>query len=175
MSLFIIINKETKEEFTRFNGGEETPEIVMDKTGFDPNIYECIKKEDVSVPIINKVIPEREAKNHLLKEEMGHFGNVWVRKLYFPTKDIVHPGHEHKHDHVSLLAHGSVMVEVEGEPVTKFTAPTFITIAANKKHKITALEDETVWFCVFALRDKDGELTDLYNGDNSPYTHIFEK
>jgi hypothetical protein len=26
-----------------------------------------------------------------------------------------------------------------------------------------------LWYCVFALRDENGEVTDVYSGDNSPY------
>jgi hypothetical protein len=128
---------------------------------------ELIKLKDRPIPEPDRIV---DGSNKL--EEMGYFGNVWVRKLYFPTKETIHEGHEHKHDHVSLLAHGSVLVEIEGEPVTEFKAPTFITIKANKNHRIIALEDNTVWFCVFALRDENGELADHYTGDNSPYTHI---
>lgn len=138
---------------------------VLKSLGLDGQgcTYTCEDKVN-KTPII-----ERVSNSHRQIDEMGCYGNVWVRKLTFPTKDVVHEGHEHEHPHVSLLASGAVTVEVEGEPTTQFTAPTFITIAANKEHKITALEDNTVWFCVFAVRDKDGEVTDFYDGDNSPY------
>lgn len=102
-------------------------------------------------------------------DEMGYFGNVWVRKQYYPTKDTVHEGHKHHHDHVTMLATGRVRVEVEGYEPTEFVAPTFFVVKAEHHHKITALEDETVAFCVFALRNSDGTLSDHYNGDNSPY------
>ena len=51
-------------------------------------------------------------------------------------------------------------------------APTFIIIDKDKKHKVTALEDDTIWYCVFALRDVDGDITEIYSGDNSPYTAL---
>ena len=35
-------------------------------------------------------------------------------------------------------------------------------------HKFTALEDNTVWYCVFALRDLDGEVTDIYGPEHNP-------
>lgn len=103
--------------------------------------------------------------------EEGFFGNVWVRSQYFPKASVIHQGHKHIHDHVSLLQRGSVKVIIEGEAEKIFTAPTFITIKANKVHQIVALEDETLTWCVFALRKSDGTLTDYYNGDNSPYGH----
>lgn len=111
----------------------------------------------------------------ILKEasitEMGYYGNIWVRKQFYAKATDIRDGHKHKHDHVSLIATGSVNVFVEGEEPKTFKAPTFITIAAEKEHQIVALEDNTTVFCVFALRNEDGTLTDLYNDDNSPYAH----
>lgn len=106
--------------------------------------------------------------------EEGFFGNVWVRSQYFPKASVIHQGHKHKHDHISLLQRGSVKVIIEGETEKIFTAPTFITIQANKDHQIVALEDDTLTWCVFALRKSDGTLTDYYNGDNSPYGYASE-
>jgi hypothetical protein len=102
--------------------------------------------------------------------EMGYFGNIWVRSHYM--KDLGQTngeGHYHKFDHVSLLVKGSIRLEVEGFKPTRYTAPTFVIIKKEHKHKIIALEDETIYFCVFALRDIDGNITDIYNGNNSPY------
>jgi quercetin dioxygenase-like cupin family protein len=68
-----------------------------------------------------------------------------------------------------MLISGKVKVEVDGYAPTEFTAPTFIVIKKDIEHKFTALEDNSAWFCVFALRDVDGNVTDIYSGDNSPY------
>lgn len=102
--------------------------------------------------------------------EMGYFGNIWVRQHYLanPGQDNG-GGHTHHFDHVTLLAKGKVLVEVEGYPAKEFTAPTFIVIKKEHKHKFTALEADTLYYCVFALRDVDGDVTDFYSGDNSPY------
>lgn len=104
-----------------------------------------------------------------IRHELGYFGNIWVRQNYLPTAGEFSPGHFHYFDHVSLLAKGKVRVEVEGFEPKEFTAPTFIVIKKEHKHKFTALEDDTLWYCVFALRDVNGEVTDIYDGDNSPY------
>jgi hypothetical protein len=104
--------------------------------------------------------------------EMGYFGNIWVRQHWLAKKgDDNGGGHTHHFDHVTLLAKGSVRVEVEGCEPKVFTAPTFIVIKKEHKHIFTALEDETLYYCVFALRDVDGNVTDFYSGDNSPYGH----
>jgi len=102
--------------------------------------------------------------------QLGYFGNVWVRSHYFAKAgDNNDGGHSHHHDHVTLLAVGSVRVEVEGFEPKDFHAPTFITIKKEHHHKFTALTDCVVYYCVFALRDLDGEVTEIYSGDNSPY------
>lgn len=101
--------------------------------------------------------------------ELGYFGNIWVRQNLLEKAGHHMQGHKHNFDHVSLLTSGRVEVEVEGYPPKEFTAPTFIVIKKEHKHKFTALEDNTSWYCVFALRDVDGNVTDIYSGDNSPY------
>lgn len=93
--------------------------------------------------------------------DLGYFGNIWVRQnILEKAGDTNGGGHKHKFDHVSLLAKGKVIVEIEGHPPKEFTAPTFIVIRKEHDHKFTALEDDTIWYCVFALRDLDGEPID---------------
>lgn len=102
--------------------------------------------------------------------QLGYFGNIWVRSHYFhKAGDHNDGGHKHHHDHVTLLAVGSVLVEVDGFEPKEFHAPTFITIKKEHHHKFTALTDGVVYYCVFALRDVNGEVTEIYSGDNSPY------
>lgn len=101
--------------------------------------------------------------------DLGYFGNIWVRENFLEKAgDTNQGGHKHKFDHVSLLSQGKVLVEIEGYPPKEFTAPTFIVIRKEYAHKFTALEDNTIWFCVFALRDLDGEpIDELFD----PYKH----
>lgn len=108
----------------------------------------------------------------LERHELGYFGNIWVRQNLLLKAGESTQGHHHKFDHVSLLASGKVRVEIEGYEPTEFTAPTFIVIKKEYSHKFTALEDNTLWYCVFALRDVDGEVTDIYSRDNSPYDAV---
>ena len=101
--------------------------------------------------------------------ELGYFGNIWVRSHKYNKGQDNGGGHTHHFDHVTLLVNGRVQVEVEGHPPKIFTAPKFIVIKKEQKHKFTALEDNTIYYCVFALRDIDGNVTDIYSGDDSPY------
>jgi hypothetical protein len=108
--------------------------------------------------------------NH--QSELGYFGNIWVRQNVLLKAGDIHSGHRHHFDHVSLLTNGRVMVSVEGCVPKEFVAPTFIVIKKEYMHSFKALTDDVVWYCVFALRGIDGEVTDFYSGDNSPYDGI---
>lgn len=100
---------------------------------------------------------------------LGCFGNVWIRQNYLAKPGDESINHHHYFDHVTLLSQGKVRVDVNDVPGKEFTAPTFIMIKKDKKHKFVALTEDVTWFCIFALRDEEGGLTDHYNGDNSPY------
>jgi hypothetical protein len=105
----------------------------------------------------------------MLREELGYVGNIWVRQNYLEKAGDKVGGHIHYFDHVSLLAKGSVEVLLDGENPQRFTAPTFIVIRKNHRHQITALEDDTSWYCVFAARDIDGNVADIVDAKNEPW------
>jgi hypothetical protein len=110
--------------------------------------------------------------SEVISNELGYVGNIWVRQNVLEKAGQANQGHKHKFDHVSLLTTGRVSVEVDGYPAKEFTAPTFIVIKKEHNHKFTALEDNTIWYCVFAMRDINGEVTDIYGPDNSPYDQV---
>jgi hypothetical protein len=101
--------------------------------------------------------------------ELGYFGNIWVRQNILNKAGDTHGGHQHLFDHVTLLTKGRVEVEVEGFPVKQFEAPTFIIIRKDHQHKITALTDDVLYYCVFALRNLNGEVIDqMYDDRHDP-------
>jgi quercetin dioxygenase-like cupin family protein len=100
--------------------------------------------------------------------ELGYFGNIWVRQNTMEKSGVSHPGHQHHFDHVTLLVKGNVKVDVEGQPSKEFHAPTFIVIRKELEHKITALTDDVLYYCVFALRNLDGEVTEIYGEEHDP-------
>jgi len=121
---------------------------------------------------VEKVL--RSHKNLSDVEQMGYFGNIWVRSHTFKNAgDTNGGGHKHNFDHVTLLAIGSVLVEVEGYEPKEFHGPTFIVIDKDHSHKFTALTDNVVYYCVFAVRDLDGEVTDIVADANSPLVPYF--
>ena len=108
------------------------------------------------------------------EHSLGYFGNVWVRQNTLKNiGDTNGGGHKHKFDHVSLLTQGKVKVEIEGYPAKEFIAPTFIVVRKEHNHKFIALENDTVWYCIFALRDLDGQpIEELFDPEkNDPLSH----
>jgi quercetin dioxygenase-like cupin family protein len=81
--------------------------------------------------------------------------NVYIRQITYPKKGCKNVAHLHQHDHTTLLAAGSVDVNVNGQ-VTHYTAPSMIYIEKDHIHNFTSTEDNTVCYCIHALRDGDG-------------------
>ena len=110
-----------------------------------------------------------------IKKELGYFGNIWVRQHNLEkTGDTNDGGHVHFFDHGTMLVRGKVRVDVTNthtkeERSKEFEGPTFMVIRKDYKHKITALTDDVQYYCVFALRDIDGDVTDVYSGNHDPY------
>lgn len=91
---------------------------------------------------------------------MSCVSNLWLRQMVFEKAGDANEGHTHNYDHVTLLAKGSVKVYVEGK-VSEFKAPQMIYVQKGKTHNLEALEDDTIAYCVHALRDKDtGDIID---------------
>lgn len=103
-------------------------------------------------------------------DEMGAFGNVWIRKLHWPKAGNIHAGHKHNHDHISLLAKGSVIAHIEGFEPVEYHAPDFIYVKAEHHHQFVALEDDTISFCVFALTDDELADMEIIEGRKQPFS-----
>jgi quercetin dioxygenase-like cupin family protein len=98
---------------------------------------------------------------------MGYVADVWVRQMHFLNAGDVEMGHTHDFDHTTLLASGALSVKVDGV-VTEFKAPHMILIKAEYEHELTALEPNTVAYCVHAVRNTGGG--DLVSPDMVPAT-----
>jgi len=81
--------------------------------------------------------------------------NLFCKQMLFAKAGDIEQGHCHAFDHTTLLSAGSVMVKANGKS-TKFKSPQMIFIKADVEHEITALEDNTIAYCIHALRDGDG-------------------
>jgi quercetin dioxygenase-like cupin family protein len=97
---------------------------------------------------------------------IGCVANLFSRQMSFEKKGDMEIGHKHEFDHLTLLASGSLKVTVEGVE-SKFTAPHMIYIHKDKVHELVALEDNTVAYCIHALRDGNG-VDDIVSPDMVP-------
>jgi quercetin dioxygenase-like cupin family protein len=86
--------------------------------------------------------------------KIGCVANLYSRMMHFAKAGDIEIGHTHQFDHLTLLAKGKLKVTVEGN-ATEFTAPHMIYIHKDKVHELEALTDETVAYCIHALRDKE--------------------
>jgi mannose-6-phosphate isomerase-like protein (cupin superfamily) len=95
-------------------------------------------------------------------EIIHHFGGgVYAKQTVF-RPGLILSQHKHRHEHLSLLTHGTVLVSVDGL-VSKHTAtglgPVVLTIPAGKHHKVESLT-AVVWFCIHATDETDPEKVD---------------
>jgi quercetin dioxygenase-like cupin family protein len=107
---------------------------------------------------------DNEIKNIIAN--MPDIGMLMVSNVFFRTMTFKKAGdssgkmHKHVYDHVNLLAQGSVELEVDGEK-TVYTAPSYIFIHRDHRHRMTALEDNTIAVCIHAVRDDaSGDILD---------------
>lgn len=90
-----------------------------------------------------------------LRVKLGCVANLYTRQMHFENSGDIENGHTHPFDHLTLLASGSLKVIVN-EKITEFKAPHMIYIRAELEHQLMALEDNTVAYCIHALRYGDG-------------------
>jgi hypothetical protein len=98
--------------------------------------------------------------------KLAVIANVWIKLMRFTKIGDYVPGRKHVFDHATVLAQGSVEVEIAGEKTT-FIAPNIIYIQKSLEHKITALEANTVVLCIHALRGADA-TEDIISEDMIP-------
>lgn len=90
--------------------------------------------------------------------QVHHFSDgIYAKQVFVPANHVV-GSHKHKYSHLSVLAKGEVLVEVDGKQ-THFIAPACIEISANKEHRVFAITD-AVWFCIHATSETDASNID---------------
>ena len=112
----------------------------------------------------------------------GAYGNLYRRQMVVKERFAQVEGHQHHYDHMTYLIRGKVIMTTwkegtdgkkhPGTSVEKeFQAPSAILIRKNNFHKFTALTDDAILECVYAIRDsKTGEFSESFDGSLHPYT-----
>jgi quercetin dioxygenase-like cupin family protein len=95
-------------------------------------------------------------------------GNVFIRPNPLEKKGDSVDGHTHPFDHTTIVFKGAVHVVAtgpNGELLEQdFVAPAHFLVRANWCHQITALEDDTVFWCVYSHRTPQGDIVQEYSG-----------
>ena len=87
-----------------------------------------------------------------------HFSDgVYAKQMTLPAGHVV-GSHAHQYSHLSVLASGNVIVEVDGTP-TEYFGPSCIEIKAGCEHKVFAKTD-AVWFCIHATEATNADEVD---------------
>lgn len=82
-----------------------------------------------------------------------HFGGkVYAKEFKFPAGTVA-VQHKHNYDHLSILADGTVELEVDGVR-SVHTGAACIPIKAGTHHGIRAITDAT-WYCIHAIDPED--------------------
>lgn len=105
---------------------------------------------------------------------VGEFplGNIYIRPHIISKAGEKVAGHKHNFDHVTFVNKGSVrvtkthpdgIVEVKEFFATSFLG-SFFLVKAEVIHEIEALEDNTIFLCVYSHRDPQGSVVQEYDG-----------
>lgn len=111
----------------------------------------------------------------------GIYGSIFRRQMVIDQAGCACEGHKHNFHHVTYLIRGKVVMTVcdvdsNDTPIPGtvreeiFQAPASILIHKNKWHKFTALTDDVIAECIYAIRDgSTGEYTENWDGSIGPY------
>lgn len=101
-------------------------------------------------------------------------GPIGYRRFVLEKKCVANEGHKHNYDHATIVIRGRVQVTVtddDGKELAKreYGAGDLFEVKASHFHEIKALEDNSVYLCVFSHRDFDGLVTQRYVGNAEAY------
>jgi hypothetical protein len=95
-------------------------------------------------------------------------GNVFIRSQGPLKKGTSVAGHKHNFDHTTIVFKGSVHVRgvlPNGNVIERdFAAPAHFLVKADVEHQITALESDTIYWCVYSHRTPQGVVVQEYTG-----------
>jgi len=102
-----------------------------------------------------------KAANALIDQviEYHESGGVFAAATYLPAGQCL-VQHKHKHDHLSIVAKGRVLLDVNGVQ-SEHSAGECITVKAGFHHGVKALDD-AIWYCLVS----ENEETDHFINPN---------
>jgi hypothetical protein len=91
--------------------------------------------------------------------ELLIYAGIFCKLWHVADAGTLLPQHAHEHDHISLIATGSVRVWQDDALLGDFYAPTAVKIPARALHKFLTLTDDVCIICIHNAdhADPDGE------------------
>lgn len=83
---------------------------------------------------------------------LSQVDGVWIKQMHFREAGWIAQTHAHTFDHQTLLTAGRLRVTV-GDDVAEYQAPMILVIQAGAPHRLEALEDNTLAYCIHKLHD----------------------
>lgn len=113
----------------------------------------------------HEFVPEAEPRGDQSPHvAIGCVSNLWSRQMWFERAGDIERGHRHQFDHLTLLAKGALRVTVDGKTKDYDAARggQMILIRKDSLHELVALKDDTLAFCIHALRGDNttGDILD---------------
>lgn len=96
--------------------------------------------------------------------EFAEVDGMWIRSYTLEKANTIAAQHIHEHDHITLLASGTVRMWQNGEEVGEYVAPAIITVPAGKKHSFLAVTDNVVLCCLHNLRGTEFDTPQILSG-----------
>lgn len=104
-------------------------------------------------------------------------GNIFIRPNYLDLIGDKINGHKHNFDHTTIVFQGSVHVIARlpnGNIIERdFKAPDHFLVKAEVEHEIVALEDNTIFWCVYSHRTAQGKITEENDGWGNMHTGAY--
>lgn len=100
-------------------------------------------------------------------------GNIFIRPNTLERAGDKVDGHAHRFDHTTIVFTGAVRVKAKfpsGRDLEQeFHAPAHFLVRAGIEHEITAIEDSTIFWCVYSHRTPQGDVVQQHIGWNGAY------
>lgn len=104
-------------------------------------------------------------------------GNIFIRPNRLAKAGDVTEGHKHNFDHTTIVFKGLVRVEAtlpDGRVIQRDFGEgsnfgRHFLVKAEVLHKITALVDDTEYWCTYSHRTPQGDITQINTGWDDAY------
>lgn len=104
-------------------------------------------------------------------------GNIFIREMRFEDVGEQTIGHEHNFDHTTYVVRGGIRIEqldaadnvVRAIEKRASDGYNWVLVKAATRHRITALEANTIAHCIYAHRTPQGDVVQEWDGWASSY------